>query len=160
MGRWGGRLSPSASLLRAPYGAKNGCYTLQNWFLLHFFFDVALCKQILWCTLQKNALCRASGQGIHLAIMLLLIAMCRSYHLLSLSIEFLSATIMIIIIEVILLRPLITALRRIGLHRILPLDLHVEYHKTAAIIVIILRSSLSPSSSKSSKLTSIVHEII
>ena len=36
-------------------------------------------------------------------------------------------------------RPLITASRRLGLHRVLPLDLHVEYHKAAGIVVVILR---------------------
>ena len=56
-----------------------------------------------------------------------------------LTIEFVLIIEIILIIQIILIRPLITASRRLGLHRVLPLDLHVEYHKAAGIIVLILR---------------------
>ena len=56
-------------------------------------------------------LARASGQGICVCLSSLLLTMCR---------------------------PLITLLRRLGVHRYLPLDLHVSYHKTCGLLLALL----------------------
>ena len=54
---------------------------------------------------------RASGQGLTVCLSSLLLTMCR---------------------------PLLTLLRRLGVHRFLPLDLHVSYHKTCGVLLALL----------------------
>ena len=54
---------------------------------------------------------RASGQGIAVCLSSLLLTMCR---------------------------PLLTLLRRLGVHSFLPLDLHVTYHQTCGLVLAIL----------------------
>ena len=54
-------------------------------------------------------LARACGQGINVCLCALILLMCR---------------------------PLITLARKIGLHRYLPLDLHVTYHKACGVLVL------------------------
>ena len=54
---------------------------------------------------------RASGQGIAVCLSSLLLTMCR---------------------------PLITLLRRVGVHSLLPLDLHVTYHQSCGVLLAIL----------------------
>ena len=66
-------------------------------------------------------LARAAGQGINLGMAVLLLTMCRFGP---------SPTT--------LARPLLTLARRLGLHRLLPLDLHVTYHKATGVLVALL----------------------
>ena len=54
---------------------------------------------------------RGSGQGIAVCLSSLLLTMCR---------------------------PLITLLRRVGVHSFLPLDLHVTYHQSCGVLLAIL----------------------
>ena len=54
---------------------------------------------------------RASGQGINVCLFSLVLLMCRQ---------------------------LVTLLRRLGLHSVIPLDQHVTYHKTCGVLLTLL----------------------